>query len=264
MTTRFILRAMTSIGYQCQFTVLQAAESRTRAIFWASKPGFPLPAFPQPTNVVKNSRQYSLSWHRTRRAAPLPTCTVGQAITDLPAFDWVNPHRVIPESKEQRSEREERSKTITQYECDANSFAGRDHQSYASHPLSEYQRKLGAGVRKDELFNHVTKVWDQRRTMVSEQASNVPLRPGADHRDLPRALTHWGSTSPDSAASRHGNYPGRIGRLDMEDISGTCTTKMDPNGKNGKVCPSCTPLILNLQNLLEHRFCILPSIELSP
>jgi site-specific DNA-cytosine methylase len=244
MARRFILRALTSLGYQAQFTVLQAAEHNTpqcrrRAIIWASQLGYPLPDFPEPNNVVKTPRQYSLSWHRSRRAAAQPTVSIGDAILDLPAFDWINPHRKIPQSREQRSEREERWHKITQYECEENAkFIGRDHQSYSGEPLSGYQRKMRASVRKNELSNHVTMHWDENRTMVTEQVCNVPLRPGADHRDLPQALTHWGLTSPDSAASRNGNYPGRIGRLDTEDISGTCMTKMDPNGKFGKVSTS--------------------------
>jgi DNA (cytosine-5)-methyltransferase 1 len=71
--------------------------------------------------------------------------------------------------------------------------------------------------------------------MVTEQVCNVPLRPDADHQDLLAKLRSWGLSSPDSAASRYRNYPGRIGRLNMEGISGTCMTRMDPNSKNGKV-----------------------------
>ncbi|KAE9380648.1 S-adenosyl-L-methionine-dependent methyltransferase [Stipitochalara longipes BDJ] len=165
-TVKFILRALTSLGYQCQYTTLQAAEhntpqSRRRVIFWAAQPGYPLPAFPQPSHVV-NSRLSPLSWHRIRRSAPHAAVTVGAAITDLPAYDWINPHSVILQTQQERSDRERRLSTITQYEVERGSnFVGRNHQSYASKPLSEFQRKLRAGVPKDGLLNHVTMRWNE-------------------------------------------------------------------------------------------------------
>jgi len=113
---------------------------------------------------------------------------------------------------------------------------GQDLQPYASGPKSEYQRKLRAGIPKDQqVYNHVTLRWSEKKSKVIEQVCNVPLRPDADHRDLPMKLKPWGLSSANSAAARHDFYPGRIGRLDMEGVASTCMTRMDPNGKNGKV-----------------------------
>jgi hypothetical protein len=75
-----------------------------------------LPAFPEPQNIVQTSRQWPSNWHRSRRAAPQPTVTIGDALAgDLPAFDWMNPHRVIKETREQHLEREERRHKIRRY-----------------------------------------------------------------------------------------------------------------------------------------------------
>jgi DNA (cytosine-5)-methyltransferase 1 len=232
---------MTGMGYQCSVNVVQAAEhntpqARTRAIFWASQMGHRLPGFSQPQNVVQTARQMQGGWHRTRRAAPFPTVSIGDALMDLSAFDWVNPHRVLPQTREQRLERERRSQTITQYNCEDNlNFVGKDRQPYGSQPVSEYQRLLRAGLQEDQLSNHVTLRWDGNTTQVIEQVCNVPLRPDADHRDLPTILEPWGLNPENPVAIRNKGYPGRIGRLDTEGIAGTCMTRMDPSGKNGKV-----------------------------
>jgi hypothetical protein len=42
--------------------------------------------------------------------------TVGDIITDLPRFEWINPHAVIPETGADKEERWERiSRDIAQY-----------------------------------------------------------------------------------------------------------------------------------------------------
>jgi hypothetical protein len=141
-------------------------QESTRVIFWAAQMGHRLPAFPEPQNIVQTPRQWPPTWQRSRCAVPFPTVTIGDARTDLPAFDWINPHREIEQTQEQRLEREERSDKIAQYDCQENSkFVGKDHQSYAPRPVSEYQRKLRANVPMDELYNHVTLRWDEQKSM---------------------------------------------------------------------------------------------------
>lgn len=226
---------MTSLGYQAQYTTLQCAEygtpqSRRRVIFWASKLGFPLPSFPQPENVVEPGASTS-SWHKTRRSAPHLVVSVGDAISDLPAFEWINPHLVIAETQQDRSDRAARRHKICQVKVERGAHSvGENHQSYTSKPLSEFQRKVRAGVPKDDLLNHVTIRFNPETV---ERVCSIPIIPAADHRDMPKKLQLKYLTN--ATAKRNRFYPGRIGRLDYQGIFQTCMTDMTPSGKNGKV-----------------------------
>ncbi len=62
---------------------------------------------------------------------------------------------------------------------------GNNHQSYASRPLSKFQRKVRAGVPKDGLLNHVTIHYIPETV---ERVCSIPMVPGADHRDMPKKL----------------------------------------------------------------------------
>jgi len=114
-----LLRTITGLGYQAEYALLQAAEhglpqSRPRVFFWASRPDCPLPKFPQPENVVECGGVWE--WHRTRRSAPHKMVTVGDVMTDLPQFEWENPHGIIPETMADKADRLARwNKGIAQY-----------------------------------------------------------------------------------------------------------------------------------------------------
>ncbi|CZR52270.1 uncharacterized protein PAC_02147 [Phialocephala subalpina] len=156
-TVKLIFRTLTGMGYQVQYALLEAAEydvasTRKRVIFWASLPGYPLPFFPQPTNVLppKLSRMGDgilSNWYRNHRSAPHEMITMGAATTDLPAFDWEN-------TKESAVKR-----AIQSYPVNiAYLFVGKNIQPYPSaRPFSEYQRRLRkVPLNKGLLRNHVT------------------------------------------------------------------------------------------------------------
>lgn len=94
-------------------------------------------------------------------------------------------------------------------------------------------------------MNHVTPSWyddpsrvgfnRRLRSARTEQVCNVPLRPGADHRDLPDELKSWGNYHPDSAASKNKFYPGRMGRLQLDKPFTACLTTVDPSGAGSQV-----------------------------
>ncbi|KAL2069986.1 hypothetical protein VTL71DRAFT_14666 [Oculimacula yallundae] len=239
-TVKFILRALTSLGYQVHFALLQAAEygvpsSRKRVFFWASLPGYNLPKFPQQQNLYKSATNSADQvGHRKRRSAPHRACTVGDAITDLPKFDWSHPK--VGDDRAITIDRKHRMNTgINQFVVyQDDNTVGLKEQSYATGPLSEYQRKMRLGVGMDGLQNHVTMHWSDAMTML---ICEIPLRPGADHRDVSTELrSSWPFLwHPDSAAPRQKFYRGRCGRLDMEELFETCLTNMNPTGKNGRV-----------------------------
>ena len=235
-SAKFIIRALTSLGYQVQFSVLQAAEhgtpqSRLRVFFWGSKPGYPLPKYPEPTHFFAGRTPKPT--RRTRRSAPHCPVTVGDAISDLPAFDWTMD---IPgESAIDRAARACRAGGISQIPFleGFNIKIGADVQPYASRlVLSEYQRELRRNLSATSVQNHYTCRWNDE-TMI--RIMRIPMRPGANHLDLPPEEDMWCLRSERSAASKHRNYPDRYRRLDYDKTFQTCLCKIDPSGKNGNV-----------------------------
>ncbi|KAH0545257.1 hypothetical protein FGG08_000711 [Glutinoglossum americanum] len=245
-TVKFILRALTSLGYQAKFSVLQAGEfgapqSRRRVIFWGIRPGLKMPMFPQPTHTFQ-SKTSSTSINlpngvkfstKTRRGAPLPMTTVADAVLDLPPFEYVNPHIQYPATPEQATEETARRKRIVQFKVrSSDRWVGREEQSYAYPPLSEYQRMLRKGVSNDGVRCHFTRPWND---MVTERICSIPMVPGVDHRALPEKLRPWCLSDPKSAAARHNFWPGLFGRLDLQGAFQTALTEVHPNNKQGRV-----------------------------
>ncbi|KAI9736586.1 MAG: hypothetical protein M1818_006097 [Claussenomyces sp. TS43310] len=235
-SAKFILRALTSIGYQAQFGVLQAGEfgtpqSRARVFFWGAAPGFQLPNFPEPTHVFGGPLHTNYS-RRTRRSAPHRGVTVGEAITDLPAFDYKL--EVPDESPTEKSLRAQRVWNIRQVALiDSMTRIGRDVDKYASPPLSEFQRALRRDTEgQSSVSDHYTMRWVDE---IMIRILRIPMRPGANHMDLLEEHDTWCLRNEKSAAPRHNFYPDRYRRLDLEKPFQTCLTKIDPSGKNGTV-----------------------------
>jgi hypothetical protein len=56
----------------------------------------------------------------------------------LPAFDWVNPHNLVPRTNKENDDRLQRAATIEQVHVLPNrDYSGDDSQAYASQPLSK-------------------------------------------------------------------------------------------------------------------------------
>ncbi|ESZ90943.1 hypothetical protein SBOR_8661 [Sclerotinia borealis F-4128] len=223
---KFIFRVLTSLGYQCQHAFLQAdvyglPSSRTRVIFWASLPGHKLPQFPQPTHIF-DGRVFK-SPHRVRRSAPHQPVTIGDCLSDLPRFEWKNPHIINAETPAQRSAQLKRDKDIVQYTTvDQLEFVGLEKQAYGSPPLSEYQRKIRKSAPGHLLQNHQISLLFKD----VERVCNVPLRAGAAYKDMPEnllplflqnALQHSGN-------SGKVKYSGRYGRQSIDQSFKVVTT----------------------------------------
>jgi DNA (cytosine-5)-methyltransferase 1 len=184
-SAKFIIRALT-LGCQVQFSVLQAAEhgtpqSRLRIFIWGSKPGYPLPKYPDPTHFFAGRTPKPT--RRAQRSVPHHSVTVGDAISDLPAFDWTMD---IPgESAIERAARDRRAENITQVPLleGFNVKIGADIQVYSSRLiLSEYQRELRWNLRATSVQNHYTCRWSDE-TLI--RIMRIPMRPGANHLNLP-------------------------------------------------------------------------------
>ncbi|KAG0086593.1 DNA (cytosine-5)-methyltransferase 1 [Podila epicladia] len=118
---KFILRCLTAMGYQCRIGLLQAGQfgvpqSRRRFFVWGARMGLGLPTFPLPTTCFeKNSSMMistplpnheAFSFQRRRfRQAPDPAVTCRDTLTDLPGFEFIDPHETYEETPEARKER---------------------------------------------------------------------------------------------------------------------------------------------------------------
>lgn len=222
------------MGYQCQFSVLQAGEhgtpqSRKRVFFWGSLPGYRLPKYPEPSHIfIGNKFRYS---RRTRRSAPHRAVTVGDAIMDLPAFDWNM--SVREETAASKVARSLRAEVVTQVSLSDNvtERIGKDLQIYSAEPLSEYQRQARSQITGNAVQNHYTCRWGGD---MMERILRIPMHPNANHNDIP-AKWDMSCLRTTLAAKKHQFYPDRFKRLDFESKFQTCLTKVDPSGKNGSV-----------------------------
>lgn len=279
-----------------------------------------LPDFPLPkTCFDKNSSMMistplpnhdAFSFQRRRfRQAPDPSVTCRDTLTDLPGFEYIDPHEIYDEPAEDRRERlaEERRaardattlkamkarqrdrlnrKNVKFNESDIDGYGSSSDNDidvedlnedlideadekprpyfiqvntkllakdrilgvgyteemsaivkakYVTRPQSEYQRKMRArnpSNDRNTVHNHVSRTFNEEN---AERICRVPLRPEADHQDLPQLLKPWCLSNPDSAAKRHNNWKGLFGRLDFDGHFQTAVTDMQPMGKQGKV-----------------------------
>jgi hypothetical protein len=170
-------------------------QSRQRVIIWGSLSDHPLPEFPNPSHEFFGQTAGKDAPHKAHTAL-YPALTAGDALSDLPPFDWVNPRQVVPESVKQKEERLKRSITIPAYKVMRDQpYVGLSRQEYASPPINEYQRRLRSNC---QLTNHVTTSYfdkDGQRTKtgaiccaMTEQICSVGLQPGSDYRSMPEAL----------------------------------------------------------------------------
>ncbi|KAJ8062778.1 hypothetical protein OCU04_008035 [Sclerotinia nivalis] len=219
-------------GYQCQHASLQAGvygspSSRTRVIFWASLPGYELPKYPQATHLFDG--RVPKSPHRVRRSAPHWPVTIGDCLSDLPSFEWINPHVTNPETAAQMSNRLNRDKNVAQYSCSVSSraldYVGLAKQAYVCDPLNEYQRKMRKSVPNDLLQNHTIHRLSQKYT---EQLCNIPLRAGANYKNMPKNLLpkFLRQALNNSRDGGQDEFSGRYGRQSVKQGFKVVTTKL--------------------------------------
>ncbi|KAJ1737906.1 hypothetical protein LPJ72_000061 [Coemansia sp. Benny D160-2] len=278
---KFILRTLTTMGYQARFYVLQAgnygiAQSRRRLFVWACKRGLRLPGVPQPVTTFGKSKQTQINFPDGTTYAPLAhlngnaphhAITVREAIGDLPKFEFVNPADVYPDP-----DIDNRNPDWPQYIAvngmptnipgdhdGKRGYVGQMEMGYSNPPLSEFQRLRRRRQQicipdktedcerlVDVLYNHVSRKFNSINT---ERVCRVELQPGKDHSSLPDKLKPWCLSAKESAASRHNGWKGLYGRVDPEGFFGTALTEMSPMGKSGTV------LLYDQRRVLTVREC---------
>ena len=256
-----IFRCLTAMGYQVHCALRQAGmhglpQGRRRFFVWATRRDERLPDFPQPSTLFPLVKSITVKLpHRPgekeavavtamlRHAVPHAQVTVGDAISDLPTFEYQpDPKFVVTNSKEARA-----SKQRAQ-----GKFVGEEKQPYMSAPKSDYQRLLRLCGAKD-VYQHYTKCF---HNLNVERICHVPKHPGADHRDLPEALRPWCLSDKASAASRHGDWKGLYGRLDMNGHFLTALTDVSPMGKAGTVLHPNQNRVVTVRGTFFPHLCL--------
>ncbi|KAJ2653888.1 hypothetical protein IWW40_000172 [Coemansia sp. RSA 1250] len=276
---KFILRALTTMGYQARFYVLQAgnyglAQSRRRLFIWACKRGCKIPDIPRPITTFEKSNQTNINlpdgtvyapFAHFNGNAPHHSITVEDAIGDLPKFEFLNPALVYPED-------EARNVDWPQYVAVSGQptdipgdfdgscgYVGHMEMQYSNQPMSEFQRLRrrkdqvclpsadpSYGELIDTLFNHVSRKFN---AVNVERICRVVMEPGKDHSSLPEKLKPWCLSAKESAASRHNGWKGLYGRVNPKGCFGTALTEMSPMGKSGTV------LLYDQRRVLSVREC---------
>ncbi|KAI7834959.1 hypothetical protein BX661DRAFT_175843 [Kickxella alabastrina] len=262
---KFILRTLTNMGYQTRFFVLQAgnynlAQSRRRLFVWGCKRGCRLPEVPRPISTFAKSNQTNINFPNGTVYAPFAhlngnaphhAVTVGDAIGDLPKFEFINPAIHYPDPEPVRNSEWPQYHTVYGSAPGLDpklanlSFVGLMEMQYSQAPMSEFQRLRRRreqicipGVKGDydelvdTLYNHVCRKFKADNV---ERICRVTMEPGMDHSSLPLTLRPWCLSSEESAASRNNGWKGLFGRIDPKQYFGTALTEMEPMGKSGTV-----------------------------
>ncbi|KAG6862076.1 hypothetical protein C0995_007206 [Termitomyces sp. Mi166 len=243
---KFIKRTLIALGYQVRCKVLQATQygapqSRRRVIFWGAKRGLTIPDYPVPMyasekgmnrttlptcvlDPVSRSRDPDLVHH----CAPLKAVTVDDAISDLPPFEWINPHKIIPATlKHKQAVRARIEAGIPQFPAVHASRAPLpgfpDGTEYLTAPQNRYQKWLRRGMEDgEEVQGHYTRFFT---VQVVEATTSVPIEPRATHRDLPKALQRKHMQGGKNYLEAY------YGRLDGDEQFKCTMTNAAPNSK---------------------------------
>ncbi|KAH8099541.1 S-adenosyl-L-methionine-dependent methyltransferase [Cristinia sonorae] len=252
---KFILRALIGLGYQARFKLLQAGQygapqGRLRVIFWGARRRLPLPKFPMPTHFFELSQKINLptgdalqpparmsywsDWEEPEyhQCAPMPPVTAMDAMSDLPRFDWINPHQVIKRTAADAQEVSRRkAEGIAQFPAtnlDRATPAGyNDPIPYPKPPQNRYQLFMREKLKKKD---RVTYHYSARFPAITvERVCSVPMEPKANHHDLPPPLA--------LSEKRRGNKANRsvFCRIDGEGHFRTALTTINPGSKGGSI-----------------------------
>ncbi|KAK7038026.1 BAH domain-containing protein [Favolaschia claudopus] len=241
---KLIIRGLLALNYQVHFKVLQAAQygspqNRERVIFLGAKIGCKLPDFPIPTHAFSRpSKKYKLfmdndSVPLAKRGrgpeddhsfAPHAQVTIDDATSDLPAFDWVNPHVIMKQTADDIEKVNTRNaQGIQQFTPRPAPVGFADPIAYASPPTTPYQRLMRRD-NKDKVEYHFT---DQASPFPAEASATVPLKPFANHLSLPTEFFDHSNLKR--------RVPACFGRLNGAGYFQTAVTSVQPRSRGSYV-----------------------------
>ncbi|KAG5645074.1 hypothetical protein DXG03_007164 [Asterophora parasitica] len=225
---KFVMRTLIALGYQVRCKLVQAGQygapqSRHRIIFWGAKRGIPIPDFPVPIYAVNKMV------HR----CTLPTGFLQPISRSLnpDIMHQLNPHELVAETQsDKRDRKDRRKKGIPRFRAvhekgePAFLVGFPEGAEYATAPKNRYQTWLRQKMEEDQLVSgHYTKTFTSR---LVEATTSVPLRPGANHLDLPLALVP-NHAKPGAKQAKHSFY----GRVDEKSKFKCAMTSLAPNAK---------------------------------
>lgn len=251
---KFLIRAMTDMNYQVRYGILQAGhygtpQTRVRFFMIAAKYGHPLPQLPQPTHAFPQIDALGINlpighhirpiWTQTGYA-PHQFVTIDDAISDLPRFDWANPRP--PRDPARRREERERAQTIPIKKCKKDrpwcGYSGEDVE-YEHEPTTAFQKWCREEPSKD--LQQYTRTYEAIKV---ERVVSIPMRAGADYRELSGHLWEWHFANPSSAIARDGFKAGLYGRVNKNSYFQATVTNVDPSAKQSRVLnPYCKRIV---------------------
>ncbi|KAG1839477.1 S-adenosyl-L-methionine-dependent methyltransferase [Suillus tomentosus] len=251
---KFLIRAMTDMNYQVRYGILQAGhygtpQTRVRFFMVAAKHGQPLPQLPQPTHAFPTVDALGIDLpigHHIRPIltqpgyAPHQFVSIDDAISDLPRFDWVNPRP--PRDPAKRREERERAQTIPPKKCKKDrpwcGYFGANVE-YEHEPMTAFQKWCREEPSQD--LQQYTRTYEAIKV---ERVVSIPMRAGADYRELAGHLWEWHFANPSSAIARTGFKPGLYGRVNKNSYFQATVTNVDPSAKQSRVLnPYCKRIV---------------------
>ncbi|KZV85537.1 S-adenosyl-L-methionine-dependent methyltransferase [Exidia glandulosa HHB12029] len=230
-TVKLIMRCLAALRYQIRVHYVQAGaygvpQSRHRLIFIASRCGIPLAFLPPPTHsfggrtaAAKRLPGGVQLLMEAKDGCPYNGVTLGDAIGDLPVFDWRNPHSKRPATKEDKDKAKKRlAAGIPAMDCQSLASGFTKRQKYAYPALTSYQRHLRGN--ESAVTQHYTTPFQSH---VAERVCNIPLKVGASHKDLPREL---------AIVTKHKRAYSRLSYYEPAPVA---STSVRPYGQTGQV-----------------------------
>ncbi|KAJ7721567.1 hypothetical protein DFH07DRAFT_972254 [Mycena maculata] len=242
-TLKLIIRGLIALGYQVRFKILQAGQygvpqGRQRLIIFGAMRGCELPQGSVPTHAYPKAAHAYLLHNNSpippvKRGrgpednhifAPHACVTIGDAIGDLPPFDWRNPHKIIPETQADVIERENRAaQGIRQFDPFEAPVGFSDPVKYATKPTTRYQKAMRRNNPTTVQYHFTS----SGSPFLAEAAATVPLTPLANHRSLPKGFLDGRKIRADSKEC--------YGRLAMDGHFRTAVTSVQPGARGSYV-----------------------------
>ncbi|EGG07057.1 uncharacterized protein MELLADRAFT_85954 [Melampsora larici-populina 98AG31] len=268
---RLMCGTMITLDYQLRFGVLQAAQygtpqERRRFILTAVKRGYTLPNLPDPTHFypdgnlqikLPDQNKIFMDFRTRYSRGTLDPITIGDTISDLPCFEYRNPMKIMGDfNKPTRKKFKKRSKECVLVNGDhrfgrleKTDWVGFQKFKYRINPQNNFQIYLRTqrkedddlvlqndGDEEEEPINwHVTGRFSEKTV---EQIWHIPIREGADYKDLPEELKYKEAEPKKSQTKDYSrDYEGNFGRLSPHLLFRTVITTMDPRnqGRTGQV-----------------------------